>query len=128
MAAELDRDPFLPFELRGLSRENLLKELAKSPLGQALSAELQLAKCAPQVASSYHTRPQTLPAESIAELHDFWHGSKRLPQTNRCAPRNPSCRNSIRKQGDFPPFWPRDNSFLEAMETLYNQVRVKGQL
>jgi uncharacterized Zn finger protein len=52
IAAELDRDPFLLFELRGLSREDLLKELAKSPLGQALSAELQLEKQPPQIISS----------------------------------------------------------------------------
>jgi uncharacterized Zn finger protein len=128
VAAELDRDPFLLFELRGLSRENLLKELAKSPLGQALSAELQLAKHAPQVTASYHTRPQTLPAESIAGLRDFWHGSKRLPQTMDALPETLVAGIPIRKQGDFPPFWRRDNSFLEAMETLYNQVRAKGQL
>jgi uncharacterized Zn finger protein len=53
VAAELDRDPFLLFELRGLSRQDLHSELVKSPLGQALSAELQLAQRAPQSVSSY---------------------------------------------------------------------------
>ncbi len=36
---DLDQDPFLLFELRGLSRDDLQKELAKSPLGHALSTE-----------------------------------------------------------------------------------------
>ena len=39
IAAKLDEDPFLLFELRGLSREALKMALAKSPLRQALSAE-----------------------------------------------------------------------------------------
>ena len=34
----------------------------------------------------------------------------------------------VKKQGDFPAFWERDNSFIEAMETLYEQVNTKGQL
>ncbi|TME65312.1 MAG: hypothetical protein E6I59_05505, partial [Chloroflexi bacterium] len=36
LASALDRDPFLMFELRGLSRDALHTELVKSPLGQIL--------------------------------------------------------------------------------------------
>lgn len=80
IAAELDRDPFLLFELRGLSRDDLHIELAKSPLGRALSAELQLEQRPPQSVSSYYARPRTIPVEAVDGLRDFWHGSKRLPQ------------------------------------------------
>jgi uncharacterized Zn finger protein len=33
----------------------------------------------------------------------------------------------IKKQGDNPPFWPGDNSFIEAMEAIYEQVRIKNK-
>lgn len=128
VAAELDRDPFLLFELRGLSRTDLLEELAKSPLGQALSTELQLEKRPPQPVSSYYTRPQTRPVGKLDELRDFWHGEKRLPQTIEPLPQTIVAGIPIKKQGDYPAFWHRDNSFLAAMETVYEQVRNKGQL
>ena len=128
VAAELDRDPFLLFELRGLSRDDLQKELAKSPLGQALSAELQLEKHPPKSITSYYTPPQTVAADGGNDLRDFWHGSKRLPQTMAPLPQIPVSGIPVKKQGDFPAFWDRDNSFIEVMETLYEQVKAKGQL
>ncbi len=128
VAAELDRDPFLLFELRGLSRESLLQELAKSPLGQALSAELQMQNRPPEAVSSYHTRPILQPISDIQHLRDFWHGAKRLPQAIEPLPEALVPGIPVKKQGDFPAFWTRDNSFLEAMDTLYEQVRNKSQL
>ena len=128
IAAELDRDPFLLFELRGLSRQDLLKELAKSPLGQALSAELQLAQRSPQPVSSYYTQPQTTAAVALVELRDFWQGAKRLPQAIEPLPQTLVAGIPVKKQGDFPAFWHRDNSFLAAAEALYEQVRTKGPL
>lgn len=129
VAAELDRDPFLLFELRGLSRADLHKELAKTPLGQALLAELQLEKRPPQALSSYYTRPETVAvdAKTTDRLRDFWHGAKRLPQTIEPLPQTLVAGIPVKKQGDFPAFWHRDNSFIAAMETLYEQVRTKGQ-
>ncbi len=128
VAAELDRDPFLLFELRGLSRQDLMKELEKSPLGQALSAELQLKKQSPQPVESYYPHLQTAPTDSCTDLRNFWHGAKRLPQVMDPLPDIPVAGIPVKKQGDFPAFWNRDNSFIAAMETLYNQVKAKGQL
>jgi len=128
VAAELDRDPFLLFELRGLSREDLHKELAKSPLGQALSAELQLQKRPPVAVSTYYTRPTTQSISKGQSMRDFWHGAKRLPQAIESLPETLVPGIPVKKQGDFPAFWTRDNSFIEAMEILYEQVRNKGEL
>ena len=128
VAAELDRDPFLLFELRGLSREDLHKELVKSPLGQALSAELQLAQRPPQPGASYYTQPAIVAATPIESLRNFWHGTRRLPQTMEPLPQPLVSGIPIKKQGDFPAFWQRDNSFLEAIDVLYEQVRTKGRL
>lgn len=128
VAAELDRDPFLLFELRGLSREDLYKELAKSPLGQALSAELQLSQGSLQSAESYYTRPVTVVAEPVDKLEDFWQGTKRLPQTMEPLAKPLVAGIPVKKQGDFPAFWHRNNSFIEVMEDLYEQVRTKSPL
>ncbi len=128
VAAELDQDPFLLFELRGLSRENLIKELSKSPLGQALSAELQSAQSTPQPAAAYYAPPETLPAQGETNLREFWQGKKQLPQTMETLSEKSVSAIQVKKQGDFPAFWHRDNSFIEAMETLYEQVKSKGQL
>jgi uncharacterized Zn finger protein len=126
LAAQLDQDPFLLFELRGLSREALQKELAKSPLGQALSAELRVEKTAPQPDLSYYTTPITQPPEKIASLKDFWQGEKRLPQTIETVPAAIVPAILVKKQGDFPPFWQKESSFIEAMEELYGRVRGKN--
>ena len=128
VAAELDQDPFLLFELRGLSRQALLKELSKSPLGQALSAELQAEQTAPQPVDSYYTPLETLLAPEKVELREFWQGKKQLPQTMEALSENSVSAILVKKQGDFPAFWHRDNSFIEAMESFYEQVKIKGQL
>ncbi|MEO0536599.1 MAG: SWIM zinc finger family protein [Cyanobacteria bacterium P01_A01_bin.123] len=126
IAAELDRDPFLLFELRGLSREALKAELEKSPLGQALSAELSAQKQPPIPVERYYTQPQTQPVSELS-LKDFWQGEKRLPQTIEVAAPSVVPAILVKKQGDFPAFWHRDNSFVEAMEQLYEYVKLKNK-
>ena len=129
VAAELDQNPFLLFSLRGLSREALLTELAKSPLGQALSAELKLEPQAPCRRESYYAPLQTATADSLdGDLRAFWQGSKQLPQTIEMIEPTPVSGIYVKKQGDFPAFWHRDSSFIAAMEALYEQVKAKGQL
>ncbi|PZO39005.1 MAG: hypothetical protein DCF17_13805 [Shackletoniella antarctica] len=126
IAAELDCDPFLLFELRGLPREELKAELAKSPLGQALSAELSAQQRPPVPVERYYTQPQTVEA-APPSLKEFWQGEKRLPQTIEVATPSAVPAILVKKQGDFPAFWSRDNSFIEAMESLYDRVRSKNK-
>ena len=33
----------------------------------------------------------------------------------------------IKKQGDYPPFWHKDLSFIGVMEELYERVRTKNK-
>ena len=126
IAAELDRDPFLLFELRGLSREDLKAELAKSPLGQALSSELSAQARPPVPVERYYSDPTTTEV-SLTSLKDFWHGETSLPETMEAATPAIVPAILVKKQGDFPAFWHRDNSFLEAMETFYQRVRTKNK-
>jgi uncharacterized Zn finger protein len=126
VAAQLDQDPFLLFELKGLSREAFQKELAKSPLGQALSAALAVENKLPIPDESYYTAPKRQPAEGIGDLRHFWLGAKRLPQTIEEPSTTSVSAILIKKQGDFPSFWKKDNSFIDTMEEFYLRVRTKN--
>ncbi len=125
IARELDHDPFLLFELRGLSRDNLKVELVKSPLGQALSAELAAQQSLPEPDTTYYTQPTTQTVET-ADLKEFWQGNKRLPQTIDLSPPASVPAVLIKKQGDYPAFWPKEGSFITVMEELYQRVRTKN--
>jgi uncharacterized Zn finger protein len=126
VASELGRDPFLLFELRGLSRLKLQQELAKSPLGKVLSEAIDSAEIAPESVDSYYTKPEKIEMSGSLQLKEFWQGAKRLPQTPE--PTSPASISAIavKKAGDFPPFWHKDSSFIETMEDLYEQVKTKN--
>lgn len=127
VAAELDRDPFLLFELRGIPREKLRSELAKTPLGQALAAELDIQATPPQSADSFYTRPTLLPVPTETSLKDFWQGAKPLPKEIERPPQSSVSGILVKKQGDFPPFWNKDQSFIVVMEEVYDRVKSKNK-
>src|SRR6266853_4199405 len=75
LASALDRDPFLMFELRGLSRDALHAELVRSPLGQILSSALKSEEVpAVEPVESYYTRPARQPDTVVASHKEFWTG------------------------------------------------------
>ena len=131
MAAELDRDPLKLFELRGLPREDLLEELAKTPLGVALSKELTSDPAPSEPVESLHTIPTVSAVENEISLTDFWQGEKRLPNLNAATEASSQSTNVpailLKKQGDYPPFWDRNNSFIEVMEEFYTRIRTKNK-
>ncbi len=130
VAAELDRDPLKLFELRGLSRENLHAELAKTPLGMALSAELMTENKGVEPSERLYPQPVAVDISKKHSLRDFWQPEKPLPAALADdIEKPPSASVSailVKKQGDFPPFWERDNSFIEVMEEFYTRVRTKN--
>ena len=127
LAAQLDRDPFLLFELRGLSRERLNQALAATPLGKALATLRNDLDPAASVvpAESFFTRPGL--GAPPPDYHAFWTGQQRLP--TEIAPATPAAVPAIlvRKAGDYPAFWERDGSFVAVMEELYQRVREKNR-
>jgi uncharacterized Zn finger protein len=127
IAADLDQDPFLLFELRGISRNTLKSELAKTPLGKALSSELDQRSTEPQAATSFYTRPEVQPMLTATTLKAFWQGAKSLPNTIERPPQSSVPGILVKKQGDFPPFWERDQSFIAVMEEVYERVKSKNR-
>jgi uncharacterized Zn finger protein len=128
VASQLDENPFLLFELRGLSKEALQDQLAKSPLGQILSQEMGVKAEVPLTSvSSYFPPLEKETVDENIDLKEFWLGTKRFSQTAEVA--SPAIIPAIlvKKQGDFPAFWKKDNSFIEAMEELYERVKTKNR-
>ena len=126
-AGEFDRDPFLIFELRGLSREELQQELAKSPLGEVLLSQLRADEdidLAPS--ASYYTRPEENEAQET-DFRAFWVGEKRLPQNVEGFSPSAISAALVKKQGDYPPFWDKDVSFVEVMENFYGIIKRKNR-
>ena len=127
LASDLDRDPFVMFELRGLSRDDLHTELVRSPLGQILASALISEEVPVEPVESYHTRPIKEPVAHMASLKEFWTGAKRLPAPLATASQTSVPALLIKKQGDYPPFWHKDMSFISVMEELYERVRTKNK-
>jgi uncharacterized Zn finger protein len=125
VAAELDRDPFLLFELRGISRSQLREELAKTPLGKALASALDETELPLATSESYYTQPQKLARSLPAKPEDFWQGERRMPKAVASNETASIPGVVVKKGGDFPAFWQQDNSFLEVMEELYDRIRKK---
>jgi len=116
------------FELRGLSREDLHAELVRTPLGQILSSALK-SEVVPEVdpVESLYTRPVREPDEGVASHKEFWTGAKRLPAPLATTSQASVPALLIKKQGDYPPFWHKDMSFISVMEELYERVRTKNR-
>jgi uncharacterized Zn finger protein len=128
LAAQLDQDPFLLFELRGLSRDKLRQELAKTPLGKTLAAALGAQNLPPEPVESYFTRPRSVEIDNVG-YDSYWHADKRLPtQLEPLPPAGGLAAILIRKGGDYPPFWNKDHSFIEVMAELYERIRKKNEV
>lgn len=129
VASMLDTDPFLMFQLRGLSKETLQKELGKSALGQALLSQLtQPEEVEPLSIDYMYTRPEKKNMEKTVSLKEFWTGKKNQSLKIEKTMQSKSISALlIKKQGDYPSFWERDNSFIEAMETIYEYIRSKNK-
>ncbi|MFO1417872.1 MAG: SWIM zinc finger family protein [Methylotetracoccus sp.] len=128
VAAELDRDPFLLFELRGLAREDLFRQLRETPLGKILVEHLD-AQGEPPVTlcDSYFTEPRPNDPLEPADAASFWLGRKRLPD-ELSTTSTPSISGLLAKKGGaFPEFWTQDTPFTEIMEALYEAVRKRAK-
>lgn len=128
LAAKLDQDPFLLFELRGLPRVELSNQLKQTPLGRALASTLSEEAASLEPVASYHARPLLQPSPPTLSPEDFWRGpNKRLPEAIEPATPPPVSALLLKKGGDLPPFWSRDNSFIEAMEDFYEAFRKRAK-
>ena len=126
-ASELDENPFLIFELRGLTQDRLHQELAKTPLSRALVAGLKTEELAPVPVTSYYTKPQKEQFNAATSLKEFWLGKTINPPEETETRKTDISGILIKKAGDSPEFWHRDTSFITTMEELYQRVKTKNR-
>jgi uncharacterized Zn finger protein len=127
VASQLDNNPFLLFELRGLSKTELQEKLAASPLGKALSIALDEQELNIETCQTFYTKPEKQSVNQKPNLREFWLGSRRLPSTVSVTNDSGVSAILIKKEGDFPGFWQKDRSFITTMEELYRRIKTKNQ-
>jgi uncharacterized Zn finger protein len=111
LGEEFDRDPFLLFKLRGLTREELI-----GLLGSAAAS-----KPAPSAAPAAETPPEPLPVEAASfwtggDIPADFFGEVRVPRTSAAV---------LRRLGAFP-FWRGEQPFLTALAPWYEEVSPRG--
>lgn len=125
VAALLDRDPLLLFEVRGMDRAKLLQAVAQSEFGAALAGAAGSGDPDPRAAVGEPRFPRVEESGSDApasDLRAFWRG-RPVPREVRAEDHAPPVSALLlRREGDYPEFWHRDTSFIEAMAALYERV------
>ncbi len=116
LGEEFDRDPFLIFRLRGMSREELIELLGATDIGAV-----------PRTSTSQtQTTANEAPREAIAANADsFWRGGD-LPADLFGEINPPPVSAALPKRlGNFP-FWRGTEGFLEALDPVYAQASARG--
>jgi len=108
LGEEFDRDPFLIFKLRGMSRDDLIASLGHG--GEQCSAEGGAAAPAERM----NCAPEPLASSPSA----FW-GGKPLPENIAGEAKVPFIHAAMPKRlGNFP-FWRGSQRFIDALEPIY---------
>ncbi|MBE8167241.1 MAG: hypothetical protein HAW66_02575 [Shewanella sp.] len=141
LADMLDYDPMLLFQLRGLRIDKLHAALKKTELGQLFSEHIDTQKNTEIIQQEYKYRPfvcsknnsqqkrKTTKLNTPATQHvqnQFWHMAS-YPEIQQAVDKPMISAALIKKQGDYPAFWLRSNSFIHAMEEVYSNVKKKNK-
>jgi uncharacterized Zn finger protein len=125
VAALLDRDPLLLFELRGMDRLQLRQAVARSDFGAALIGDAGVGE--PDLADAL--REPRIPAVAVSgsdtpasDLRAFWRGRPLPREVTAEGQAPPVSALLLRREGDYPKFWHRNTSFIEAMAAVYERI------
>lgn len=127
LADDLDQNPLLLFEMRGLAPDKLRQELIKSPLGKVLADATETESGEMERLGSLYTRPELQVIPEQIELKQFWQGASPLPTELPELQVASIPAVVIKKGGDYPPFWQKSGSFVTVMEDFYVRMRKINQ-
>ncbi|WP_367364654.1 SWIM zinc finger family protein [Candidatus Tisiphia endosymbiont of Nedyus quadrimaculatus] len=104
IAEEIDYNPLLLFELRGIERKLLSEKIKK------------------YVSSSSVVNTTLIPTKEIGaiELRNFWGNPHKKIKTSLVV-KIPTVL--IKKAGINPPFWHKRKSFLDSMHNIYHNIK-----
>jgi uncharacterized Zn finger protein len=110
LGEEFDRDPFLLFRLRGLGREEMVRQLGQTAAPQSAAPAAEEVPAPAEVAEPLPADPARFWA--VARLPADFFGPVQTPPASAAWPK---------RLGGFP-FWRGDQRFLEALEPAYRQA------
>ena len=120
LGEEFDRDPFLLFQLRGLSRDVLLKRLSRAapaPSPQPLS---------PEGGEGQGVRGPAAPAEPLPDDPAIFWASGDLSDDVFGEVRQPPVSAAwLQRLGAFP-FWRGETNLIDALEPVYAGASLRG--
>ncbi|MCK4660452.1 MAG: SWIM zinc finger family protein [Phycisphaerae bacterium] len=120
LGEEFDRDPFLLFKLRGMSREELVG-LLDTAGGEAGKQGF------PTKAAAYEAELQAPePSEPLPCDVDAYWNRIRLPDDLFGEVRVPTLPAALPKRLGSFPFWRAEERFLEAIEVVYQEASTVG--
>jgi len=120
VAALLDHDPFLLFELRGMPRKTLMAAVSKSEFGAALGGDGGAGE--PSEEPRFPVVEQTVGEASPGDMRDFWLGRALAADAPASGPLPPVSILPMRRAGDYPEFWHQNASFLDTMSDVYTRI------
>lgn len=124
----LDTSPMLLFPLRGIPVDELHGLLKESELGRAFSEHLSTSKeIQMEFANSYYPSIDKLTNLENLSTQAFW-GREETIAHNLPEEEDTEYQLTgalIKKQGDYPPFWDKQHSFIDTMESIYQHIKRK---
>lgn len=119
LGEEFDRDPFLLFRLRGTEREELLAMAGLKPVTMTEPDDVEH----DEVSSGQDETPESLPQDPDS----FWGGADTKDQESLYMPHMPAISAALPKRLGSFPFWRGKNSFIPAMEEMYENASPIGR-
>ncbi len=124
----LDSEPMLLFSLRGISPAQLIVELKKTELGKAFSEFLSSPEDTQVVLEdTLYSKITEFQHKRLSSQASFWEMGVIDEIEKDPASHTKVVAALVKKQGDFPPFWHRHNSFIAVMENFYDLIRHKNK-
>ncbi len=115
LGEEFDRDPFLIFKLRGLSREELVESLGEPKA--AVKGKKSSGKAQPE---------EEVPREPLpADPDRFWSGNPLPEDFFGPVETSPLAAALPKRLGNFP-FWRGQERFIDVLEPIYRLASQKG--
>src|SRR5262245_34394583 len=121
LGEEFDRDPFLLFKLRGMSREELVGQLGSSDVRQQKGKTLTKRDTKERAVATPVVLSEPLPADSVT----FWNGGS-LPEDLFGEVQVPPVAAALPKRLGTFPFWRGTERFLDAIEPIYTHASRQG--
>lgn len=121
ISEEFDRNPFMIFELRGRSREDILTSLRKARNGGKRRHAKEPSLCVDEKNEKSDNNSKTNNPKPLQNfVYSFWHTDKNYRLDVSIEPSRVNAA-VIKRLGE-PSFWRLQKNFVDIMEDIYGQV------